>query len=88
MIAYETLLDAARRHFLRVAASPNFTRAARAKARELAGEAQTELDAFNAGNPLRAMLDCQGLFGGAYRGPDPDVIESVVEELEELEEAA
>jgi hypothetical protein len=55
MIPYETLLDAARHHFARVAASPNFTREARNAAAALARDTADELDAFNRGRPLRFL---------------------------------
>jgi hypothetical protein len=55
LIAYETLLDAARQHFTTVAASPNYTREARNVALELSRDAAEELDAFNAGRPRRVL---------------------------------
>jgi hypothetical protein len=55
MIPYETLLDAARRHFAHVAASPNYTREARNLALSLARETAEELNAFNRGEPLRVL---------------------------------
>lgn len=43
MIPYETLLDAARRHFEAVSRSPNYTREARNKAAQLARDAAAEM---------------------------------------------
>ena len=55
-VAYETLLDAARRHFERVAASPNYTRHARHVALDLARRVERELAAANAGDPQRVLM--------------------------------
>jgi hypothetical protein len=56
-ISYETLLDAARRHFLHVGGSAQFTRAARHHALGLARQVEEELASANAGHPRRLLLD-------------------------------
>jgi hypothetical protein len=74
MIPYETLLDAARRHFERVADAPNFTHEARHKALELAREAAAELDAYNRGEPVRELIELfwAGRSGAAWDAePEP-----------------
>lgn len=57
MIPYDTLLDAARRHFNRAAHSQNFTLAARHLALECERQAEAELAAFNEGRPMRTLCN-------------------------------
>lgn len=54
MIAYETLLDAARLHFRHVGNSPSFTREARNVAKGLERETEEMLAARNATNAAPA----------------------------------
>ena len=55
-VPYATLLDAARRHFERVAGSPNYTRPARHEALRLARMVGAELAAANRGDPQRVLM--------------------------------
>lgn len=75
LVAYETLLDAARRHFQHVAGSPHYTRRARHLALDLMRSTEAELAALNDGRPLRDLRslrgDC-GLAGGPAWDGDSD----------------
>lgn len=63
MIPYETLLDAARQHFRRIASSPAYTRDARHQALNLERDATLELASLNNGRPKRSLrtLEPMGL---------------------------
>lgn len=54
-LAYDTLLDLARQRLAFMAASPNWTRTARADALLLEREVADELAAFNRGIPRRRL---------------------------------
>lgn len=55
MLAYETLLDLARQRLRDIASSPNFTRPTRELALALERTVRDELDALNAGKPVRRL---------------------------------